>query len=69
MNHYFNGIEDSRVAIAITGYGLQDVKSVYGGPDLGNVGFARTFNADTTQEKSMVDRRCKGWCKESNYWY
>ena len=47
----FNGIEDSRVAIAITGYGLQDVKSIYGGPDLGNVGFARTFNADTIQEK------------------
>ena len=48
----FNGVEDSRVAVAITAYGLQDVKSIYGGPDLGNVGFARTFNADTIQEKS-----------------
>ena len=50
----FNGIEDSRVAVAITGYGLQDVKSIYGGPDLGNVGFARTFNADTIQEKTWI---------------
>ena len=49
----FNGIEDSRVAIAVTSYGLQDVKSVYAGPDLGNVGFARTFNADTVQEKIL----------------
>ena len=50
----FNGIEDSRVAIAITNYGLQDVKSIYGGPDLGNVGFARTFNADTIQEQAFI---------------
>ena len=55
MNHFnFNGIEDSRVAIAITNYGLQDVKSIYGGPDLGNVGFARTFNADTIQEQAFI---------------
>ena len=25
---------------------MQDVKSVYGGPDLGNVGAAKTFNGD-----------------------
>ena len=46
----FDGIEDSRVSVAITSYGLENVKSIYGGPDLGNVGFARTFNADTVQE-------------------
>ena len=50
----FNGVEDSRVAIAVTSYGIGDVKSIYGGPDLGNVGFARTFNADTIQEKTWV---------------
>jgi len=50
----FNGVEDSRVAVALTAYGLGDVKSVYGGPDLGNVGFARTFNADTIQEKTWI---------------
>ena len=50
----FNGIEDSRVATAITSYGLGDVKSIYGGPQLGDVGFARTFNADTIQEKQWV---------------
>ena len=50
----FNGVVDSRVATAITSYGVQDAKSVYGGPDLGNVGFARTFNADTVQEPLFV---------------
>ena len=50
----FNGIEDSRVAVAVTSYGLNDVKSIYAGPDLGNVGFAKTFNADTIQEKVFV---------------
>ena len=50
----FNGVEDSRVAVAVTAYGLGDVKAIYGGPDLGNVGFARTFNADTIQEKAWI---------------
>jgi len=43
----FNGIENTRVAIAITSSGITDVKSVYGGPSLGNVGSASTFTADT----------------------
>ncbi len=44
-----NGIANNRVATAITSFGMQDVKSVYGGPDLGNVGFAKTFNSDVIQ--------------------
>ena len=46
----FNGIENNRVAIAITSSGITDVKSVYGGPDLGNVGSASTFSADAVLE-------------------
>ena len=47
----FNGVPDgeSRVAIAVTSYGLSDVKAIYGGPQLGNVGAAKTFNADVKQ--------------------
>ena len=40
----FDGIENGRVAVAITNYGLSDVKSVYG-----IVGSANTFTADTVQ--------------------
>jgi hypothetical protein len=39
-----DGIGNNRVAIAITSYGVSDVKSVYG-----IVGTANTFNADTVQ--------------------
>ena len=39
-----DGIDNNRVAIAITSYGISDVKSVYG-----IVGTAKTFNADTIQ--------------------
>ena len=44
-----NGISNNRVATAITSFGMQDVKSLYGGPDIGDVGFAKTFNADVVQ--------------------
>jgi len=47
----FNGIENTRVATAVTSFGMSNVKSVYGGPDLGNVGFSKTFSADTIQEE------------------
>jgi hypothetical protein len=40
----FNGISNTRIAIALTSYGLGDVKSIYG-----VVGSARTFNADSIQ--------------------
>ncbi len=46
----FNGTPNNRVAIAVTSYGMGDVKSIYGGPDLGNVGSASTFNSDTLQK-------------------
>ena len=45
-----SGNADSRVAVAVTAYSLSDVKSVYGGPELGNVGAAKTFNGDVIQE-------------------
>ena len=48
-----NGISNNRVATAITSFGMQDVKSIYGGPDLGDVGFAKTFNGDVIQRKSI----------------
>ncbi len=43
-----DGVENTRVAIAITSYGISDVKSVYG-----IVGTAKTFNADTVQSESF----------------
>jgi len=49
----FNGVENNRVAIAVTNYGLSDVKSVYAGPELGSVGFAKTFTADTIQSEFL----------------
>jgi hypothetical protein len=41
----FNGIENNRVAVAVTSYGISDVKSVFG-----IVGSASTFSADTIQK-------------------
>ena len=46
----FNGIEDGRIGTAVTHYGVKNVKSIYGGPDLGDVGFAKTFAADVIQK-------------------
>ena len=46
----FDGIENSRISVAVTSYSLSDVKSVYAGPALGNVGFSKTFTADVIQE-------------------
>ena len=45
-----NGVDNGRVATAVTSYGMQDVKSMYGGPDLGGVGFSRPFNGDIIQK-------------------
>jgi len=44
----FNGIENNRVAIAVTSYGISDIKSVYG-----IVGSASTFTADVIQSDSF----------------
>ena len=55
----FNGIEDSRVSIAVTNFGVRDVKSIFGGPGLtdqnsGDVGFARTFTGDVKLRNEFV---------------
>ena len=42
----FNGIENSRVATAVTAYGISDIKSVYS-----LVGSASTFTADVVQSE------------------
>ena len=49
-----NGVDNGRVATAVTSYGTQDVKSVYGGPDLGGVGFFRPFNGDVIQRPILT---------------
>jgi len=43
----FDGISNTRIGIAITSYGLSDVKSIYG-----IVGSAKTFNANTIQSEA-----------------
>ena len=55
----FNGIEDSRVSVAVTSFGVRDVKSLYGGPGLtdqnsGDVGFARTFTGDVKLRNEFI---------------
>ena len=50
----FNGVANNRVAVAVTSYGVEDVKSVYGGPQLGNVGAARSFAANVIQKNSFL---------------
>ena len=47
-NFIFDGVENNRVAIAVTSYSISDVKSVYG-----KVGAAATFNADVIQSDSL----------------
>ena len=42
----FNGIENSRVSVAVTNFGIRDVKSLYAGPDNDPIGFGRTFTGD-----------------------
>ena len=44
-----NGINDTRVSIAVTSYGISDVKSVYG-----IVGSAKTFTADIIPSVSLT---------------
>jgi len=45
----FNGISNGRVAVAVTSYGISDIKSVYG-----IVGSASTFSADTVQSTGFT---------------
>jgi len=51
-NFVIDGIENARVAIAVTTFGISDVKSVFGntnGVGMNTVGAAQTFSADTIQ--------------------
>ena len=55
----FNGIENSRVSVAVTDFGIRDVKSIFGGPGLtdqnsGDVGFARTFTGDVKLRDEFI---------------
>ncbi len=55
-NFIIDGIENTRVAIAVTAFGISDVKSVFGntnGPSMNTVGAAQTFSADTVQTNSI----------------
>ena len=45
----FNGIDSGLIGVAVTAYGVSDVKSVYG-----KVGAANTFNADVIQSSTGV---------------
>ena len=47
-NFIFDGIENNRVAVAVTSYSIADVKSVYG-----RVSAASTFAADVVQSDSL----------------
>jgi len=49
-----NGVDNNRVATAITSFGMQDVKQLYGGPELGDVGSAKTFTGDVIQ-RPVID--------------
>ena len=56
----FDGIQNSRVSVAVTTFGVSDVKSIFSGPGISNqtgdnnVGFARTFNGDIIQKNSFL---------------
>tara|TARA_Y100000592_G_scaffold23880_1_gene37221 strand:+ start:18171 stop:25631 length:7461 start_codon:yes stop_codon:yes gene_type:complete len=45
-NFIIDGVENSRVATAVTSYGISDVLSVFGSANGAEVGAARTFSAD-----------------------
>ena len=49
-----NGEENSRIALAVTSFGMADVKSLYAGPDLGNVGSAKSFVSDVIQKDQFI---------------
>ena len=50
----FNGEENSRVALAVTSYGMGDVKSLYAGPGIGTIGYGVTFTGDIVQKNELV---------------
>ena len=55
-NFVIDGVENTRVAIAVTSFGISDVKSVFGntnGVGMNTVGAAQTFSADAVQTDSV----------------
>ena len=50
----FNGELNSRVALAVTSFGMGDVKAVYAGPGIGTIGYGVTFTGDVVQENELV---------------
>ena len=55
-NFIIDGEENTRVAIAVTAFGISDIKSVFGntnGPSMNTVGAAQTFSADTVQTNNI----------------
>ena len=55
-NFVIDGVENTRIAIAVTSFGISDVKSVFGntnGPSMNTVGAAQTFSADAIQTDSV----------------
>ncbi len=50
----FNGIENSRVSVAVTNFGIRDVKSLYAGPDNDPIGFGRTFTGDVKLRNEFI---------------
>jgi len=55
-NFVIDGVENTRVAMAVTSFGISDVKSVFGntnGPSMNTVGAAQTFSADTVQTNTV----------------
>jgi hypothetical protein len=49
-----NGTDNNRIATAITSFSMKDVKQLYGGPELGDVGSAKTFTGDVIQ-RPVID--------------
>ena len=54
----FDGVDNNHVAIAVTSYGMADVKSIYGGPVIadissGDAGYAVTFAGNTVQKDAL----------------
>ncbi len=66
----FNGIPNTRVAVAVTSYGMKDVRSIYGGPlasiGPGSVGAAKTFNADIIQQDHFFIGEAKFGAKSTS---
>ena len=42
------------MALAVTSFGVGDAKSLYAGPNLGNVGSAKSFVADVVQQDEFI---------------